>query len=150
MWDPNDSFLVKYDVSGGITDWSITEDEVSSTEFNKSFETNTTVSLGATVGNVTADAGVTTGFGWDESRSVSWSDALEIGGEIYQISDPGFQTCEYKVVPYIYHAKATTEVGITYPYLEMDYYVKEIMGSCTAISHEPTILTTHFGNLVPK
>ena len=126
--------LVNYDVSGGITDWRINEMIGQAQESSLSFETNTTTSVGATVGSVTADAGVTVGFGWDQSRSVSWSDELEIGGAVYKISDPAFQTCRYRVLPYIYHAKGTTLAGITYPYLEMDYFVPWLEGNCTAVT----------------
>lgn len=131
---PTAPFRVNYDVSGGYTDWSITQMQGASQESSQSFETNTTVSAGATAGVVTVDAGVTVGFGWDESRSVSWSNELEIGGAIYKISNPAFQTCVYTAVPYIYHAKATSVAGVTYPYLEMDYYVPSLEGNCTALS----------------
>jgi hypothetical protein len=126
--------LVNYDVNGGFTDWSITKMMGQAQESSRSFETNTTTSVGATVGSVTADAGVTVGFGWDQSRSISWSDELEIGGAVYKISDPAFQTCRYGVLPYIYHAKATTVAGATYPYLEMDYFVPSLEGNCTAVT----------------
>jgi hypothetical protein len=130
MWPPATPFRVDYDVSGGYTDWSITGMQGGSQESSRNFETNTTTSLGATVGNVTVDAGFTFGFGWDRSRSVSWSNELEIGGSVYLLSDPAFASCVYTVVPYIYHAKATTLAGATYPYLEMDYYVPSLEGDC--------------------
>ncbi len=133
-WPAANPFRVDYDVSGGFTDWSITGMQGASQESSRSFETNTTVSAGATAGVVTVDAGVTVGFGWDASRSVSWSNELEIGGAVYKVSDPAFQTCVYNVVPYIYHAKATTLAGVTYPYLEMDYYVPSLEGNCGALS----------------
>lgn len=134
MWPTQSSFLVNYDVSGGYTDWSISDMMGQSQESSRSFETNTTVSVGATVGSVTIDTGFTEGFGWEESRSVSWSDELEIGGAVYKISDPAFQTCRYRVLPYIYHAKGTSLAGVTYPYLEMDYFVPWLEGNCTAVS----------------
>jgi hypothetical protein len=133
-WPAANPFRVDYDVSGGYTDWSITGMQGASQESSRSFETNTTVSAGVTAGVVTVDAGVTVGFGWDESRSVSWSNELEIGGAVYKVSNPAFQTCVYNVVPYIYHAKATTLAGVTYPYLEMDYYVPSLEGNCGALS----------------
>jgi hypothetical protein len=129
-WPTVSPFRVDYDVSGGYTDWSITQMQGTSWESSRSFETNTTVSAGVTAGNVTVDAGFTAGFGWDESRSLSWSEDLEIGGTVYLVSDPAFETCVYTVVPYIHHAKATTLAGVTYPYLEMDYYVPLLEGDC--------------------
>jgi len=135
-WPPASPFRVDYDVSGGYTDWHITDMQGASQESSRSFETNTTVSAGVTAGSVTVDAGVTVGFGKDESRSVSWSNELEIGGSVYKVSDPAFASCSYTVVPYIYHAQAATEAGITYSYLEMDYYVPWLDGGCTALSSE--------------
>ena len=149
-WPPKESFHVNYDVMGGVTDWSITDLQGASQESSRSFETNTTVSAGVTAGNVTVDAGVTIGFGQDESRSVSWSDELEIGGAVYLISDPAFETCDYTVVPYIYHAKATTLAGVTYPYLEMDYYVPSLEGNCTALSSGWAVPFRAFGEPMPQ
>jgi hypothetical protein len=149
-WPPASPLRVDYDVSGGFTDWSITEMQGRSRESSRSFETNTTVSAGATVGNVTVDAGVTAGFGWDKSRSVSWSDELEIGGTVYLVSDPAFTTCVYTVVPYIYHAKATSLAGVTYPYLEMDYYVPLLEGNCGALSSGQAMPSLSFGEPMPQ
>ena len=137
-WPAANPLRVNYDVSGGFTDWSITGMQGASQESSRSFETNTTISAGVTAGSVTVDAGVTVGFGWDVSRSVSWSNALEIGGAVYKVSDPAFQTCAYTVVPYIYHAKASTLAGVTYPYLEMDYYVPSLAGNCAALPRSDT------------
>ncbi len=38
-------------------------------------------------------------------------------------SAPGDNRPCYKVVPYVYQARAQTLGGFTYPYLELDYYV---------------------------
>ncbi len=134
IWNPTQPFRVDYDVSGGYTDWSITQMGGGAQETSQSFETNTTTSAGVTAGNVTVDAGFTFGFGWDKSRAVSWSNELEIGGSVYLNSNPAFASCVYTVVPYIYHAKATSQAGITYPYLEMDYYVPSLTGNCSPLS----------------
>ena len=75
----------------------------------------------------TMDASVTAGFGWEESRSVSWTESLEIGGGVEKFA--GGYDC-YEMVPYIYHARARTVAGATYPYIEVDYYVPWI-GECT-------------------
>ncbi len=149
-WPPTSPFRVDYDVSGGFTDWSITDMLGASQKSSRSFETNTTVSAGVTAGCVTVDAGVTVGFGRDESRSVSWSNEMEIGGSVYLVSDPAFETCVYTVVPYIYHAKATTLAGVTYPYLEMDYYVPSLKGNCTALSSERAVPSPVLGNPMPQ
>jgi hypothetical protein len=120
IWQPSGR-RISYGTSGSYT-WSISEEESTSKSSSRSFETNTTVSAGVTAGNVTVDAGVTVGFGWESSRSLSWTDTLEIGGAIEKFSDSSLQA--YFVVPYVYQAKATSlAAGVTYPYLEADFYV---------------------------
>jgi hypothetical protein len=153
IWDPEDPFYFKvdYDVMPDLyEDWRISQLQGTSQESSRSFETNTTVSAGATVGNVTVDAGVTAGFGWDESRSISLSDELEMGGAVYKISDPTFETCVYYVMPYIYHAKATTLAGVTYPYLEMDYYVPSLEGNCAPLVGERAMPSLVLGEPMPQ
>jgi hypothetical protein len=108
-------------------------EESSDVSNTRSYETNTTVSAGVTAGNVTVDAGVTAGFGWEESRSLSWTDALEVGGAIEKFANPALQA--YFVVPYVYRAQATTGAGVTYPYLEADFYVPCIE-PCSALLGE--------------
>jgi hypothetical protein len=127
IWDTSNPIVVSYDVNPIATNWTITEMAGGSQGSSKSFETNTTVSMGATIGSMTMDTSITNGSGWESSRIVSWTDELEIGGGIDKFTDPDY-TC-YLIVPYIYHAKARTLGGTSYPYLEMDYYVPELCSS---------------------
>jgi hypothetical protein len=86
-------------------------------------ETNTTVSVGATVGSVTIDAAATFGNGWSSSNTVSWSRAIMFAGGYSWPADEGLP---YDVVPFVYQATAKTQAGTTYPYWVMDYYVPQI------------------------
>jgi hypothetical protein len=128
-WDPDNPLIVCYDSKGGTAWWSVTDMQGGSQESTRSFESNTTVSSGVTAGSVTVDSSVTLGFGWEASRSVSWEETLELGGAIDMPADLRFQYQGYELVPYIYHAKARTLAGATYPYLEVDYYVPAL-GAC--------------------
>ncbi len=93
------------------------------TEFTH-METNTTASVGATVGGISADASGTFGMGWDKSHTMSWSDTIAFaGGYSWEAAD-GYSS--YWVVPYVYQATAETLAGVTYPYWVMDYYVTSI------------------------
>lgn len=127
--DPDNPLIVCYDSKGGTAWWSVTDMQGGSQESTRSFESNTTVSSGVTAGSVTVDSSVTLGFGWEASRSVSWEETLELGGAIDMPADLRFQYQGYELVPYIYHAKARTLAGATYPYLEVDYYVPAL-GAC--------------------
>jgi hypothetical protein len=89
-----------------------------------SIENNTTISQGLTAGYATLDTSATFGFGSESSRSVSWGEALSITAGVNQFTDSGYQS--YKARPFVYHAKARTEAGATYPYLELGWYVPEI------------------------
>lgn len=133
---PIDPYVLKFEwgddpifVSSGATgayEWGISEMAGATQASVLGFETNTTLSTGATVGSVTMDTSLTTGFGWEESHSVSWTQDLEIGGGVEKFA--GSYDC-YEMVPYIYHAKAKTVAGATYPYIEVDYYVPWV-GEC--------------------
>jgi hypothetical protein len=104
-----------------LEDWYLKEMESGAQETTQSFETNTTVSVGATVGSFTVDSGVTVGWGREESHEVSWGTELSLGGGVYKFTDLD-RPC-YDVVPFIYHARARTRAGVIYPYIELDYYV---------------------------
>lgn len=85
-------------------------------------ETNTTASVGSTVGGVSVDASATFGMGWDNSHTISWYDTIAFAGG-YSWAGGGV---DYWVVPYAYQATAQTLAGTTYPYWVMDYYVPSI------------------------
>ena len=84
-------------------------------------EANVTPSIGGSVGGFSMDVSFTYGKGWEWSRTVSWEEALEIGGSVSKFTDETRQC--YDIVPYIYNARAITQAGAVYPYLEADYYV---------------------------
>jgi len=109
---------------GGLQQtWSATEaNEHARTRVNQ-IETNTTISVGATVGSVTTDAAATFGFGWNSSKTTSWTSSIMFAGGYSWPADEGLP---YFVVPYVYQATAKTQAGATYPYWVMDYYVPEI------------------------
>lgn len=116
---------VAYDVSSGISEsWSISEAVGGAQEATRSIENNTTVSQGVTVGYASLDTSSTFGFGRESSRSVSWGEALSITTGVEYFSDSGYQC--YDAWPYLYHARARTEAGAAYPYLELGWYVSDI------------------------
>ena len=86
----------------------------------RQLEENTTVSVGATVAGITADAAGTFGMGWENSSSMSWGEEIQFSGG-YKREDDDYRC--YKVTPYAYMATAKTLAGATYQYWELDYYV---------------------------
>jgi hypothetical protein len=113
---------VSWSSQGGFTRyWSVTEMEGGETEKARVIEANVTPSVGASVGGLSMDVSFTYGKGWESSRTVSWETALEIGGSVSKFTDPTRQC--YDIVPYVYTARAITQAGAVYPYLEADYYV---------------------------
>ena len=60
------------------------------------------------------------------SRSVGWEKTLSFEGTIYDYrKDCPADVCKgsYTVQPFLWQATARTQAGVTYPYLELDYYV---------------------------
>ena len=116
---------VPYNLDSGLSAfWSISEGVGGAQENTRSFENNTTVSQGVTAGYVTVDSSVTFGFGGESSRGVSWNEELSIKTGVEYFSDSSFQC--YDAWPYLYHARARTLAGGSYPYLELGWYVPDI------------------------
>ena len=112
--------------------WSIETTVATTTVKTGSFEANTEVSAGFDAMDVTFDAKVSAGYGKEWSNSVGWETGLEFNGSVYHypisstsMSNPCPSTlCKpYSIVPYVYKAQARTLAGVTYSYLEQDYYV---------------------------
>ena len=91
------------------------------TEEARVLESNTTSSVGGSAVGLSFDTSFAYGMGWESSRTVSWETALEIGGSVGKFTDETRQC--YDIVPYVYTARAITQAGAVYPYLEADYYV---------------------------
>jgi uncharacterized repeat protein (TIGR01451 family) len=153
---PVDSYLVKWEgnellvheeSSGGLyTAWSIEESSGEDKITGATWDVNATVSAGATIGVVTVDASVTAGYGQQWSRSTGWEKSLCIQGNVEHFKETDCPGCSpYRVVPYVYQATALSEAGVTYPYLEADYYVPSI-GSRAVGNDTETITPT---SLVP-
>lgn len=113
--------------------WSVETTVATTTIKTGSFDMNTEVSAGATMMDVTIDASVSVGYGKEWSSSVGWETGLEYNGNVYNYPNSSAATpcstsiCKpYSVVPYVYKAQAKTLAGVTYPYLEQDYYVSSL------------------------
>ena len=117
--------VVSADTGSPEIKWWMDQMEGGAQAETASFETNTTTSAGATVGGVSVDGGVTVGWGRDESREVSWEQTLSFGSGVEMFPDPEGERLCYEIVPFVYHARARTQAGVVYPYLEVDYYVPE-------------------------
>ena len=115
-YDPEDE--------GTFQGWNWTKAEGGARAQTRSFENNTTLSRGVTLGYATLDTSMTFGIGGESSRSVTWAKELGISSEIAQFTEPEYQC--YKAAPYLHHAKARTLGGNTYPYLELAWWVPEI------------------------
>jgi len=148
---PVDPFRVKWHdpgvmarcVTGGQTpvsyDWAIEQSQGEARVRSGSFDANVTVSAGATVGIVTVDTSVTTGYGSDWSRSVNWGTALSMAGAVDQYDTDVCPICQdYVIVPFVYEATASTQAGATYSYLEWDYYVRYV-GGCVGAATLDTV-----------
>jgi hypothetical protein len=108
-------------------DWALEESQGESRIRSGSFDANVTVAAGTTVGVVTMDTSVTAGYGSDWSRSISWGSALSMAGSLEQYDTGVCPACrDYEIVPFVYEATAVTRAGTTYPYLEWDYYVRQV------------------------
>ena len=126
-WEGNELLVHEENTGGLYTAWSIEESSGEDQIEGATWDVNTTVSAGATVGVVTVDASVTAGYGEQWSRSVGWEESLCIQGNVEHFTDDDCSGCSaYRVVPYVYQATAVSEAGETYPYLEADYYVPSI------------------------
>jgi uncharacterized repeat protein (TIGR01451 family) len=111
-----------------LTKWSLIHDETTRTNKEGSLDANVVIAAGADVGLVTWDASVTVGAGGEWSSGVSWGTSQEVNGSVFPYKDPalpnGCAGCsDYWIKPFIYKAKAKTQNGFTYDYLEQDYYV---------------------------
>lgn len=133
-WNPDDAIRVSYDSQGGLVQkwWAESMDTESRMEYRQS-NVDCTLSMGVTVGVMTADASFTTGFGSQSSNTTSWQESLSFGGGVYKFQDPN-RPC-YEIVPYVVQGNAVTAAGTSYPYFEMDYYVPWI-GPCGIMSEE--------------
>ena len=143
---PVDSYLVwwqkKTKIPVGATgtpgtapaQWSVEKGQGVTDIKNGSFEENTTVSAGFDAFVVTFDASFTAGYGKEWSSSMGWESGLEFSGDVYHYPTSTYTGTEaspcpttvctgpYAVVPFVYHATAHTKGGLTYSYLEQDYY----------------------------
>jgi hypothetical protein len=92
-----------------------------------SSDENTTVSTGASAFGFGVDTAYTTGDGWSTSEAYGWSQQVGFSAGLTDFyddpDDPGDDHSCYKVIPYVYQARAQTLSGFSYPYLELDYYV---------------------------
>ena len=89
---PVDSWIVRYerdvpipvvpDIGGPSISWWVEESGATAQAASTSFESNTTISAGATVGALAVDAGFTFGYGAQETREVSWEETLSFGGGV--------------------------------------------------------------------
>ena len=126
-WEGNELLVHEENIGGLYTAWSIEESSGEDQIEGATWDVNTTVSAGATIGVVTVDASVTAGYGEQWSRSVGWEESLCIQGNVEHFTDDDCSGCSaYRVVPYVYQATAVSEAGETYPYLEADYFVPSI------------------------
>jgi hypothetical protein len=122
--EKRDPIAVLRDQNPSFAYWELEEATGGAEEHTRSFENNTTISAGMTVGYVTTDVSTTVGFGGEESQITSWEDSLAIKAGVENFRDSGFKC--YDAVPYLYHAKARTLGGTSYPYLALDWYVPRI------------------------
>lgn len=126
-WDPATPIRVSGDPVGDMLgQWYIEEMTGGAQENVHGWDTSVTVSAGATFADLTVDTSVTGGYGREWTRSVNWEETLSFGGGVYKFT--GAYDC-YDIVPFVYRAKARTQAGTAYPYLELDYYVPWI-GAC--------------------
>ncbi len=120
--DQDDPIMISYSSQGGFVNyWYIKDMEGGQTVNIRSFESNTTLSLGATLGGFKVDLTGTYGYRREWGSTLSWGEALEIGGSVEKYQDPN-RLC-YDIIPFVYTARAITAAGVVYPYLEMDYYL---------------------------
>jgi uncharacterized repeat protein (TIGR01451 family) len=104
--------------------WSVQKSTGTTTMKSGSFEDNIEVSVGATLFGVKVDASLTSGYGKNWSTSVSWGKGLEFSGYVYPYPENCTVCQDYYAVPYVYQGQAKTLAGVTYPYLEQDYYLR--------------------------
>jgi hypothetical protein len=128
---PVDEFLLAFkfdpqhiaETGGAQESWYASQATGEARTVSTHIETNTTASVGSTVGGVSVDTSATFGWGWDNSHTMSWSDTIAFAGG-YSWAGDGYPS--YWVAPYVYQATAVTLAGTTYPYWVMDYYVPSI------------------------
>lgn len=113
---------------GSVTqNWSIEQSSSTTQIKTGSFEESLEISAGATAMDITVDASLSAGFGTEWSSSVGFGEGLEYSGSVYHYPTSCTTPCKsYSVVPYVYKAQARTLAGVTYSYLEQDYYVSAL------------------------
>jgi hypothetical protein len=129
---PVDEFLLVFEfdpqhiaeTGGAQESWYASQATGGARTVSTHVETNTTASVGSTVGGVSVDVSATFGMGWDNSHTMSWSDTIAFAGGYSWAGGGGYPS--YWVAPYAYQATAVTLAGTTYPYWAMDYYVTSI------------------------
>ena len=128
----NQTELVQADVFPSPTgiEWDNSSDTTIGTE--KSWETNTTISAGATAGVVTLDASGSFGFGGSKTSSTVEGSGQTYGVQLYGYDPVACQTAgvscrDYTVQPYIYLRTVKTAGGETYEVHELDYTVPQVM-----------------------
>jgi hypothetical protein len=93
-----------------------------------SIEENTSVSAGWTLLSFSMDYTESFGSGNSMSETFGWKQTVGFSGGVTLFkddpNDPGDDRPCYRIVPYVYQARAETIGGFTYPYLELDYYVE--------------------------
>jgi hypothetical protein len=121
--------------------WSFSDMTGGAREDIRKFDFDASLSVGIVAGGFVIEGLGAYGLTKDWSSSESWGEGFELGGSVYFVPgefEGGQLVCKgqcYDVVPYVYRATATSVAGVTYPYLEVDYYVPAVY-PCNTLAQE--------------
>jgi hypothetical protein len=117
-----------------VTWWEEQMSKTTTLNINE-YNNNYTVALWAEIGPVGLVGAVSGTYGWTGVANTVTiiGSMLKIGGGVNYFT--GSRPC-YKIVPYVYRAKARTLAGTMVNYLEADYYMPQSPYACTVTGEQ--------------
>lgn len=114
--------------------WNMQTARDSTKTFEDSFSINQSLAFEAKVLGVGGSAGVTWGFEYGASRSLSWGESTYFEGVASDLKDAANADVypKYLYCPYYYTTTSTTTDGFEQAYMVLDYYVPCIGSTCVA------------------